>query len=195
MDDEVDYDELLADAEQEETFYDDYQDDIEAELAMEAEVTSCGCLVPIRRTVIVVLFLLLESSEFCLMRPSPAQQPHKKCGVSRLLPLASSFPAIFSSFSGQEIIDPVEHALPNQIEFFKARGDRLSYCGPPFEYCHVCALFSFFHEFSQVGLDSCIQTPRMHRSLWGSPIAAHVEFGDRWTRKALVSLPPLSRKS
>lgn len=59
MDDEVDYDELLADAEQDETFYGDYQDDIEAELAMEAEVRSCCCFVPIRRIAFVVLFLLL----------------------------------------------------------------------------------------------------------------------------------------
>lgn len=38
MGDEVDYDELLADAEQEEHMYDDFMDDMEAEMAMEAEV-------------------------------------------------------------------------------------------------------------------------------------------------------------
>lgn len=38
MGDEVDYDDLLADAEQEEDMYGDFMDDIEAEMAMEAEV-------------------------------------------------------------------------------------------------------------------------------------------------------------
>lgn len=42
MGDEFDFDELLADAEQEEQLYDDgYMDEIEAELAMEAEVCAC----------------------------------------------------------------------------------------------------------------------------------------------------------
>lgn len=38
MDADIDFDELLADAEHEDELYDEYQDDIEAELAMEAEV-------------------------------------------------------------------------------------------------------------------------------------------------------------
>lgn len=40
MGDEIDFDDLLADAEQEDQLYDDdgFMDDIEAELAMEAEV-------------------------------------------------------------------------------------------------------------------------------------------------------------
>lgn len=36
--DEMDFDELLAEAEEEGNMYDDYMDDMEAELAMEAEV-------------------------------------------------------------------------------------------------------------------------------------------------------------
>lgn len=51
MGDEIDFDDLLADAEQEEELYDDgFMDDIEAELAMEAEVRArrfylySGCL-------------------------------------------------------------------------------------------------------------------------------------------------------
>lgn len=38
MGDEIDFDDLLAEAEQEGGMYDDFMDDIEAELAMEAEV-------------------------------------------------------------------------------------------------------------------------------------------------------------
>lgn len=38
MGDEIDFDDLLAEAEQEGDMYDEYMDDIEAEMAMEAEV-------------------------------------------------------------------------------------------------------------------------------------------------------------
>lgn len=38
MDDEMDFDDLLAEAEQEGDMYDGFEDDREAELAMEAEV-------------------------------------------------------------------------------------------------------------------------------------------------------------
>lgn len=38
MGDEIDFDDLLADAEEEQDFDDGFMDDIEAELAMEAEV-------------------------------------------------------------------------------------------------------------------------------------------------------------
>lgn len=41
MGDEIDFDDLLADAEQEQMYDDDFMDDIEAELAMEAEVREC----------------------------------------------------------------------------------------------------------------------------------------------------------
>lgn len=49
MDEDIDFNELLADAEQEETLYDDFQDDLEAELAMEAEVMPpTSCILPVR---------------------------------------------------------------------------------------------------------------------------------------------------
>lgn len=38
MEDEINFDDLLAEAENEANMYDDYMDDIEAEMAMEAEV-------------------------------------------------------------------------------------------------------------------------------------------------------------
>lgn len=40
MDDDIDFDDLLAEAEQEGEMYADYVDDIEAEMAMEAEVSA-----------------------------------------------------------------------------------------------------------------------------------------------------------
>lgn len=38
MENEIDFDDLLAEAENEANMYDDYMDDIEAEMAMEEEV-------------------------------------------------------------------------------------------------------------------------------------------------------------
>lgn len=64
MGDEVDYDDLLADAEQEGEMYDDFMDDIEAEMAMEAEVNKPHVFEPhgLRREQYIMHRALLDST-------------------------------------------------------------------------------------------------------------------------------------